>query len=128
MHWKSLLDIRGLNIWLLASGIGLNLIWTYLVLLFVYGALSQNPAGAAWLQAAMLLAIFSGAFAIAWLIGRLADDNRGPTYGLWSSAGSLILIFALLVPVGGLLGLFAATVAVAGGLNGGLVSLKTRPR
>jgi hypothetical protein len=72
-----------------------------------------------------MVSMFIGAFLIGWLIGRWADDWRGPTYGLISSLGSVGLILLIILPAG-VLGVLVAIMALVGGLNGGLVSLKRR--
>jgi sugar phosphate permease len=69
---------------------------------------------------------FVGTFLVGWFIGKWANDNRGPTYGLISSLGSVALILFIILPAGGNLGLMVAIMALAGGLNGGLASLKRR--
>ena len=121
MNWRFLFNLKGLNFWLLASGIGLNLIWTFLILMFTVGALDNDqnarPGGQVW----MMIGIFIGAFLIGWLISKMAADNRGPTYGLIGSLGSVLLLIFVLLPAGEL-GLLAAGAALAGGLNGGLFS------
>jgi hypothetical protein len=125
LNWKALFDIRGINYWLLGSGIGLNLIWTFMTLMISYGLLNGNPRAVSTVQIGMMLSILAGNFVVGWLMGRMADDNRGPTYGLISSLGSLILIIFVVLPTG-IVGLMVAVMAIAGGLNGGLFSLRRR--
>ena len=122
MNWKYLLSTRGLNYWLLASGIGLSLVWAFFVLLVSYRILTTS-AQTATVQIALMLGIFVGNFLIGWLLGKWAADNRGPTYGLYSSLGSVFLALFIILPAG-LLGWLVAIMALAGGLNGGLTSLK----
>jgi hypothetical protein len=123
MNWKSLFNLRGINYWLLGSGIGLSMIWTFATLMFSFSILTQNSGAVETVQIGLMVSILIGNFLIGWLIGRMADDNRGPTYGLLSSLGSLILIVFVVVPTG-ILGLLVAVMAVAGGLNGGIFSLR----
>ena len=125
MDWKTLIDLRGLNYWLLASGLGLNLIWTFLVLLLTLRLLIYSPGATTGIQLGLMIAIFAGAFLVGWLIGKWAGDNRGPTYGLLSSLSSAALILFIILPTG-ILGLLVAFMALAGGLNGGLISLERR--
>src|SRR5262245_47238435 len=122
MNWKSLLNLGGLNYWLLASGIGLNLIFTFLIIFFSFGSLLGNPQAPERIQLGLMAAVFFSTFLTGWLIGRMADDNRGPTYGLISSLGSVGLIAPLLLPAG-ILGILLTIVALAGGINGGVMSL-----
>ncbi len=126
MNWKALFNLRGINFWWLASGIGLNLIWAAVVLLFVFRVLSAGIDTVENMQLVMMVCFFLGPLVIGWLIGRWADDGRGPSYGLIGSFGSLALILYAVLP-SGVLGLLTAAVALAGGLNGGLLSQRRRP-
>ncbi len=123
MNWKALIDLRGLNYWLLASAVSLNLLWTFGVLAIVFRVLTINAQSVANVQVGLMMGIFIGAFVIGWLIGKWAGDNRGPTYGLIGSLGSVGLVLFVVLPAG-VLGLLVAIMALAGGLNGGLASLK----
>jgi len=126
MNWKALFNLHGINFWWLASGVGLNLGWAAIVLLFVFRVLSAGIDTVENMQLVMMVAFFLGPLLIGWLIGRWADDGRGPTYGLISSFGGLLLILYAVLPSGPL-GLLVALVALAGGLNGGLLSQRRRP-
>lgn len=124
MDTRNLFNLRGLNYWILAVGVGLNFFWMGGLLLFAFFALmSENQALA---QIVALVGSFAGAFVIGWLMGKLAADGRGATYGLLGSFGSLILAIIFLVPTG-IVGLMVAIVIPAGGLNGGLYSERRRP-
>jgi hypothetical protein len=123
LNWKSLFKLSGLNFWLLGSGIGLTLIWTFITLMISFNILSQNNEATSIVQVGMMLSILAGNFVVGYMMGRMADDNRGPSYGLISSLGSLILIIFVVIPTG-ILGLMVAAMAIAGGLNGGLFSLR----
>jgi len=125
MNWKALFNLRGINFWWLASGIGLNLSWAVVVLLFVFRVLSVGIDTVENMQLVLMVGFFLGPLLIGWLIGRWADDGRGPTYGLIASFGSLALILFVVLPSGPL-GLLVAAVALAGGLNGGLLSQRRR--
>ncbi len=125
MNWKALFNLRGINFWWLASGVGLNLSWAIFVLLFVYRVLSAGIDTVDTMQLVLMIAFFLGPLLIGWLVGRWADDGRGPTYGLIGSFGGLPLILYTILPSGPL-GLLVAVVALAGGLNGGLLSQRRR--
>jgi hypothetical protein len=125
MNWKALFNLRGINFWWLASGVGLNLSWAIVVLLFVFRVLSAGIDTVENMQVVLMIGFFLGPLAIGWLVGRWADDGRGPTYGLIGSFGSLPLILYVILPSGPL-GLLVAVVALAGGLNGGLLSQRRR--
>jgi hypothetical protein len=125
MNWKALFNLRGTNFWWLASGVGLNLSWAIVVLLFVFRVLSAGIDTVENMQVVLMIGFFLGPLAIGWLVGRWADDGRGPTYGLIGSFGDLPLILYVILPSGPL-GLLVAVVALAGGLNGGLLSQRRR--
>ncbi len=125
MNWKALFNLRGINFWWLASGVGLNLSWAILLVFFVFRVLSAGIDTVESMQVVLMIAFFLGPLAIGWLIGRWADDGRGPTYGLIGSFGGLPLILYTILP-SGLLGLLVALVALAGGLNGGMLSQRRR--
>jgi MFS family permease len=125
MNWKELFNLRGINFWWLASGVGLNLSWAVVVLLFIFRVLSAGIDTVENMQLVLMVGFFIGPLVIGWLIGRWADDGRGPTYGLIGSIGSLVLILYAVLPSGPL-GLLVALVALAGGLNGGLLSQRRR--
>jgi len=124
MNWKYLLSVRGLNYWLLASGAGLSLIWAFVILMISYRLLSSS-AQATFVQLGLMTGIFIGNFLIGWLIGKWAADGRGPTYGLYSSLGSVFLVLFVVLPAG-MLGWLVAIMALAGGLNGGLATVRRR--
>jgi hypothetical protein len=125
MNWKALFNLRGTNFWWLASGVGLNLSWAVVVLFFVFRVLSAGIDTVENMQVVLMIGFFLGPLVIGWLIGRWADDGRGPTYGLIGSLGDLPLILYVILPSGPL-GLLVAVVALAGGLNGGLLSQRRR--
>ncbi|MBN1219433.1 MAG: hypothetical protein JXM69_10925 [Anaerolineae bacterium] len=122
MDWRYFLSPRGLNFWLVASGAGLSLIWAFFTLIFSFRALT-GPEQATVVQLGLMVSFFVGNFLIGWLLGKWAGDNRGPTYGLYSSLGSVALALLVVLPSGSL-GWLVAVLALLGGLNGGLVSLK----
>lgn len=128
MDLKELFNLRGLNYWLLASGIGLNGIWTFLTFLFSLQMLESVASNPAIIQLVMMIAIFLGTFFTGWLIGKWAGDLRGPTYGVVGSVSSVGIILFVLLPAGGVTGILTALVALAGGFNGGLLTLPRPPR
>ena len=124
MSLKRLLDLKGLNLWYLASAIALNLFWTLLVALFVSMLfIKQIKSGVSTVQMILMVVTFLGPFLIGWLVSSMAADGRGPTYGVYGSLGSIIVLVLVALPVG-MLGIMLVFIAVAGGLNGGLFSLR----
>jgi hypothetical protein len=125
MGWKSLVNLSGLNYWLIASGIGLNLIFTFLAIFLSFYGLRVEPQAVEGTQLVLMAIIFLSNLLTGWLIGWMADDNRGPAYGLMSSLSSVGLIVTVILPTG-ILGILLAVVALAGGINGGVLSLRRR--
>ena len=125
MNFKDVFNLRGLNYWLLASGVGLNIIWTFFIFLFALQFLESGGGNPAIVQLGMMIAVFLGAFLTGWLIGKWAADLRGPSYGVIGSLGSAGIILFVLAPTG-IVGLLTALVALAGGFNGGLFALPRR--
>lgn len=128
MDFKDLFNLKGINYWHLANAAGLNLLWTGAILVFTLYFLEKAPDTAAILQSGLILGIFIGTLGIGWLVGKMAADQRGPTYGVIGSLASTALIIFLILPSGGILGLLLIFVALAGGLNGGLLSIKARKK
>jgi hypothetical protein len=130
MDFKRLMNTKGLGMWLLASAIGLNLIYQ-IVLLFVINVgvvNSSATAGADMLQVFVLLASLIGPFVIAWIISGMAADGRGPTYGVYGSFGAALpLVFAFLY-TRAILILLMIVIVLAGGLNGGIFGEYIRHR
>lgn len=123
MNWKALFNLKGINFWLLGSGIGLNLIWTFVTLMASFAFLNGASELIPIVQVGMMLGVLAGNFATGWLTGKMADDNRGPTYGVICSLGSLALIVFVVLP-SGIMGLLLAAMALAGGFNGGMLSIR----
>lgn len=124
---KRIMNLKGINFWYLASGIALNLFWTMVIaMLFSALFLKQAPGGEGGLMAVLLmLLIFLGPFIIGWIVGNMAADLHGPTYGVYGSLGSAIVLLIAALPTG-FTGIMLIIAAIAGGLNGGLLSLRGR--
>jgi hypothetical protein len=128
MNWKSFFKPQGLNLWLVGVSFGWSVLWVFVSLLVAFLVLRADADAAGTTQIGLMLSAFLGSLLSGWLIGWLAADGRGPTYGLISGLVSAILFGIALVPIGGVLGLLVAVVSLAGGLNGGLLSLRRPPR
>lgn len=123
MNFNKILDLKGINFLFLAAAMFLNLFWTLTVASMVAYLAAQNPEGGRdVVQVIVFVFTFLGPLLIAWMVGRLAGDNRGPTYGVYGSVGSVMVLFLTALPTG-LIGVMLIIAAVAGGLNGGLLSL-----
>lgn len=119
MNFRRLIDTRDLNWWLVLAGIGCNFI---LMVAVAWGAASTLRGGEAMVGASQIILILGTFLATGltgFLTGWLARGN-GATYGLICSAGSLVIV-AIALPLD-VLALIVAVVALAGGLNGGLLS------
>jgi|WetSurMetagenome_2_1015567.scaffolds.fasta_scaffold679527_1 hypothetical protein len=126
MSFKRLFNIKGLNLWYLASAVALNLFWTlFMALIISMLFLKQFQGGTTTIQLILMVATFLGPFLIGWIVGALAADGRGPTYGVYGSLGSIVVLVIVALPTG-LLGIMLIVAAFSGGLNGGLYSIRQR--
>jgi hypothetical protein len=119
MNPRRLIDTRDLNWWLVFAGIGCDLI---LMATVTWGAASMLRRGEVMVEVSQITLV-SGAFLTALLTGFLTGwlaQGNGATYGVISSAGHVVIV-AIVLPLN-ILALLVAVVAVAGGLNGGLLS------
>jgi hypothetical protein len=128
MNFKRLTNIKGLNIWLLASAIGINLFFSF-ALLFLNSLLinQAQDSGSEIFALGLMLASFIGPFLVAWLITTMAGDGRGPTYGFYGGIGAAVPL-VIIVMAAGIIGILMICVALLGGLNGGLVAEAIRHR
>ena len=127
MNLRKLFDLSDINYWLLVSGFALDAILTFMILILLLQFLAGSGGTLGLIQMGLMLAIFAANFATAWLVGKMASDLKGPTYGIVSSISSAAIVMVVMVPAGGVFGLLAAVVALAGGFNGGVASLP-RPK
>ena len=130
MDFKRLMNTKGLSLWLLASAIGLNLIFQVTMLIVInlsIGGITQ-ATGADYLQVVVLLISLFGPFVIAWIITGMAGDGRGPTYGIYGSFGAVIPLLFLFFYTQAILLVLMVVIALAGGLNGGIFGEYMRHR
>ena len=116
------MDIRAANGWILVTSVAANLVWTLFSLMIGYYFLGDGDQDVLLLQVAILLSSFIGPFVIGWICGWLAFDDRGPTYGVFGALGSVVIILATFLAIGGVAILLSIS-ALAGGFNGGLLSV-----
>jgi hypothetical protein len=124
MNWGDIFNFRGINFWHIASSVGLNVLWTGGSLLFTFYFLGRSKDILLILQLGLMISVFMGSLIAGLLFGKLAADGRGLTYGLIGSLGSAALSLFIVLPSGGILGLMLAVIAIAGGVNGGILSLR----
>jgi hypothetical protein len=120
-------NFRGINFWHLANSVGWNILWTGISLLIIFFVLGKTQQSLLLLQLVLMVSIFVGSLTAGLLFGRLAADGRGLTYGVVGSLGSVLLSLIFILPSGGFLGIMLAVIAIAGGINGGLLSLRRYP-
>jgi hypothetical protein len=122
--FKNILNFKGLSFWLLGSAIGLNVVWVALMMIFTVIATpkTETPEAPEWLGLVLIVAAFLGPFLIALLIGKMASDQRGPTYGLMGALIAALIVAALILPGNVEIGFIMLAVTLLGGLNGGLMS------
>jgi hypothetical protein len=120
---QRLFNFKGINLWLLGSSLGLNLVWGGLMV-YSTGMLSADRGTLPeWWGLMMIAAAFLGPLLIGFLIGRLSHDRRGPTYGVVGSLGGAALLGIFVMLSGSLeIGFITAAVAIMGGFNGGMFS------
>lgn len=129
MTFKHLFGLKDINYWFLASAIALNVFWTLLLTVFFSLLFLKGLQGGEMLLQALMIAVsFLGPFMIGWIIGNMAADGRGPTYGVYGSFGSTAVLLIIAVPTAGLLGMMMIVVSVAGGFNGGMASIRGKMR
>ena len=125
MGFKRLINTSDMNWWLVFASIGCNLI---LMAVVAFGAASMLRRGGEMVevsQIVLLLGTFLAAFLTAMLTGWIARGN-GVTYGLIGSVGTVVVVLVAL-PFG-VLTILLIVIAVAGGLNGGLISVRRQRR
>jgi hypothetical protein len=122
MNLKSLFDVRSTNGWILALSVAANLMWSLFTLLIGFYLISGKSVAIVLLQVGLLLGMFIGPFIIGWLCGWLAFDDRGPTYGVIGALGSVAIILVTFLATGGI-AILLSIAALAGGFNGGMLSL-----
>lgn len=128
MNLKSFFNPKGTNLWHVASSFLLNFLWTGASLVFAYYFLQKSANAGGFLQLGVMISVFLGALIAGYLFGTLAADGRGPVYGTLGSLGSVTLSLFFFTTVGGILGIMLAVLALAGGINGGLLSLRRPPK
>lgn len=123
MSFNRMFEFGGLNLWIVASGNGLNLILQFVVAVAASALAAQgNPLS----QLLLILGPFFGTALVAFMCGRM-ERERYMSYGLYTLPGALlVIIWAVLAnPV---LGIMMVVVAVLGALNGARLAEMTVER
>lgn len=126
MNLNKMFEMGGLNLWIVASGNGLNLILQG-VTVFVAGLLgAQGGSAAQGAQIVLMLGTFLGPLLVAVISGRM-ERERYQSYALYTLPGALIML-VLGVLAQPLFGLMLIVVAVLGALNGARLAEMTVER
>jgi len=128
VNLRDIFNFRGINLWHLVNSVGWNILWTGGSMFFAMYFINKSQDAGLIIQLGLMISIFLGPFTSGLLFGKLAGDGRGLTYGVIGSLGSVLLALFLVLPGGGMLGLMLAVIALAGGINGGLLSLRKPPK
>ena len=121
MNRKSILDVRGVNGWIIALGVAANLLWTFFTLIIGFYILDVSGGNIETVQVGLLISEFIGSFIIGWFCGWLAFDDRGATYGVVGALGSVLMILFTLL-ASGVIAILLSIAALAGGFNGGAIT------
>lgn len=123
--FKYLFNFDGINWWTLLGGLGLNFVLT----LFAAGAgaaLASNPNISTFYSnfgpPLLLLVIFLLCGVAGFVIGKIAGENQ-VKHAFMSSLGAVAPLLASAVLAMDVMLLLAALIAVAGNLNGGIMSV-----
>ena len=122
MNWKSIFNIRGTNIWIIAMSVAANLLWSFFMIVvgFIY-LLDEGGGDVSMAYVGLLFAAFIGPFLIGWFCGWLAFDDRGATYGVIGAFGSVLMILITFL-TSGWIAILLVVASLAGGFNGGALS------
>jgi hypothetical protein len=133
---RHLFSFDGINWWTLLGGLGLNFVLTLFAAFAALGGayLSANPATAEFYgqfgAALMIVVIFVLCGLAGFVVGKIADENRVKHAFLASLGAAVPFLFTGILSFNPLQVMMAA-VAVAGNLNGGMLSVPkpkyTRP-
>ena len=124
---NQLFKLKGMNPWILGMAVGANFILSVVILVASFLVVPNASQYKDLLQLVTMVFYFIGPFLIGWFAGRMAADLRGASYGLLGAIGGAIPVIPLVVS-GGIYGLMLILVALAGGFNGGVLSMRNRVR
>jgi len=113
MNLNKMFEMGGLNLWVVASGNGLNLILAGVVFLAVA---MLGEEGSALAQVILVLGHFVATALVAFICGRM-ERERYQSYALYTLPGNLLVTVPSIL-FGGIFGVMVVIVAVLGALNG----------
>jgi len=123
MDWGKLFEFNGLNLWVVASGNGLNLILEGMTLLLT--AL-LGTRGAETSQLLLMVGSFLSTGLVAFICGRM-ERERYVTYAAYTLPGNLLLTIPSIL-FGGIMGILVVLVSVLGAFNGARLAEMTVER
>lgn len=126
--FKELFNFRGVNWWTLFGGIGLNFVITLFISLAGAYFATEGAMSEAYQQYGallMTLAIFIGCGLAGFVIAKIADDVP-VKHSFLSSLGAFVPLVVMAALTFSPYTLMLAAVAVAGGLNGGMLAVRRR--
>lgn len=124
MDWSKFFDLGGLNLWVVVSGNGLNLILEgMLILAVVLGGEQLGQMS----QVILLLGTFLSTALVALICGRM-ERERYLAYAGYALPGNLILTVPSIVFGNPVIGLMLVAVAVMGAFNGARLAEMTVER
>jgi len=126
--FKELLNFRGVNWWTLFGGIGLNFVITLFISLAGAYFATEGAMSEAYQQYGallMTLAIFIGCGLAGFVIAKIADDVP-VKHSFLSSLGAFVPLVVMAALTFSPYTLMLGAVAVAGGLNGGMLAVRRR--
>jgi len=127
MNLKRLVSFQNLNWWLVVSGIGCNIILTAGVALLANALSVQGEAvtqGALGILV-MMLGTFLATMFTGFICGRMAQENE-TSYGVICCIGVAVIIVITIPP--SIYTVMMLFIALAGGLNGGMLSVRRSRR
>lgn len=126
--FKELFNFRGVNWWTLFGGIGLNFVITLFISLAGAYFATEGAMSEAYQQYGallMTLAVFIGCGLAGFVIAKIADDVP-VKHSFLSSLGAFVPLVVMAALTFSPYTLMLGAVAVAGGLNGGMLAVRRR--
>jgi hypothetical protein len=124
VDWRRVFDLKGLNWWVVLSGMGMNFVLTSFLMLWI--ASSTSTEGEVAGSALITLVMMGGGFFIplltAYVCGRLSDE-RFLTYAAYSLVGYLIPVMPGILASGGM-GFLMLAFGFLGAFNGATLSAR----
>lgn len=123
MDWKRIFDLKGLNWWVVLSGMGMNFILTSFLLLWATSALAQETdTPPMFVTPVMAIGGFLIPLMTAYVCGRLTDE-RFLTYAAYPLLGYLIPVVPGIL-TSGVFGMLMLAFGFLGAFNGATLAAR----